>query len=393
VLDISQDGAAPILAFILWGKESIIAMSSSIKAAYNDINKKNIVKELEKREETYRDLVENSPDAVIIAYGDDILFINETGARLFGALNKEEIQQKKIFEIVHPDFRASIKERVEIVTNGEASDFFEFKLIRLDGTFFAAEVKGIPTIFQNKPARHIIIRDITDRKKTLELLLNAEKLNVAGQLAAGIAHEVRNPLTAIKGFLQLMETQLNDHQSYFEIIQSEIDRIELILSELLVLAKPQDLKFAPVQLQSLIQDVKTLVDTQAIMNNIQINFVNQCGNLIINCDKNQLKQVMINFLKNAIEAMANGGIITIELKKHGMNQVKMLFKDTGCGMPPHVLKRIGEPFFTTKESGTGLGIMNSKQIIENHHGTVHFWSDEKGTLIEVILPINGQKHD
>jgi two-component system sporulation sensor kinase A len=392
-LDISQDGAAPILAFILWGKESIIAMSSSIKAAYNDINKKNIVKELEKREETYRDLVENSPDAVIIAYGDDILFINETGARLFGALNKEEIQQKKVFEIVHPDFRASIKERVEIVTNGEASDFFEFKLIRLDGTFFAAEVKGIPTIFQNKPARHIIIRDITDRKKTLELLLNAEKLNVAGQLAAGIAHEVRNPLTAIKGFLQLMEKQLNDHQSYFEIIQSEIDRIELILSELLVLAKPQDLKFAPEQLQSLIQDVKTLVDTQAIMNNIQINFVNQCGNLIINCDKNQLKQVMINFLKNAIEAMANGGIITIELKKHGMNQVKMLFKDTGCGMPPHVLKRIGEPFFTTKESGTGLGIMNSKQIIENHHGTVHFWSDEKGTLIEVILPINGQKHD
>jgi two-component system, sporulation sensor kinase A len=367
-------------------------MSSSIKAAYNDLNKKNIVKELEKREDSYRDLVENSPDSVIITYGDDILFINETGARLFGALNKEEIQQKKIIDLIHPDYHGRIKERVEIVTRGEVTDFFEFKLVRLDGTVFEAEVKGIPVIFQNKPARHIIIRDITDRKKTIELLLNAEKLNVAGQLAAGIAHEVRNPLTAIKGFLQLMETQLNNHQSYFEIIQSEIDRIELILSELLLLAKPQDLKFEPVLLQTLIKDVKTLIDTQAIMNNVQIIFVNDCENLIINCDKNQLKQVVINFLKNAIEAMPAGGVITIELKKHGMNQVKMIFKDNGCGMPQHVLKRVGEPFFTTKESGTGLGIMNSKQIIENHHGTVHFWSDEKGTIIEVILPINGDKN-
>jgi two-component system, sporulation sensor kinase A len=90
--------------------------------------------------------------------------------------------------------------------------------------------------------------------------------------------------------------------------------------------------------------------------------------------------------------MPAGGVITIELKKQGMNQVKMIFKDNGCGMPQHVLKRVGEPFFTTKESGTGLGIMNSKQIIENHHGTVHFWSDEKGTIIEVILPINGDKN-
>jgi two-component system, sporulation sensor kinase A len=367
-------------------------MSSTIKAANNDLYKTNIEDELVKREDSYRDIVENSPDAVIIACEDDILFVNETGVRLFGASKKEEIHQKKIMDLIHPDYHWRTKERVEKVVRGEATDFFEYKLIRLDGTLFEAEVKGIPTIYQNKPARHIIIRDITDKKKTLELLLNAEKLNLAGQLAAGIAHEVRNPLTAIKGFLQLMETQVNDHQSYFEIIQSEINRIELILSELLVLAKPQDLKFKREHLETLIQEVKTLVDTQAIMNNVEINFVNECGNLIISCDKNQLKQVVINFLKNAIEAMPNGGVITIELKKHGLNQVKMLFKDTGSGMPQHVLKRVGEPFFTTKESGTGLGIMNSKQIVENHQGTVHFWSDKKGTIIEVILPINADNN-
>ncbi|MEH7074833.1 ATP-binding protein [Neobacillus drentensis] len=354
----------------------------------DEVFQKSIEEEIVKREEAYRDLVENSPDAVLIASGDDILFINETGAKLFGAATKEKIENTKIADRIHPDYYDYINERQEIIDGGEATDFLEYKLIRLDGTIFEAEVKGIPTIFQNKPARHIIIRDITARKKTLELLLNAEKLNVAGQLAAGIAHEVRNPLTAIKGFLKLMESQLIDQKSYFDIIQSEINRIELILSELLVLSKPQVLKFEPVHLHTLVEEVKTLIDTQAIMKNIHIQFINDFGNLIINGDKNQLKQVVINFLKNSIEAMPDGGIITIEIKKHGSNHVKMLFKDTGCGMPRHVLKRIGEPFFTTKESGSGLGIMNSKQIVQNHHGTVHFWSDEKGTIIEVILPIN-----
>jgi two-component system sporulation sensor kinase A len=135
------------------------------------------------------------------------------------------------------------------------------------------------------------------------------------------------------------------------------------------------------------ETVKTLLDTQAIMKNIQIEIDSEVENLTINCDKNQLKQVFINFLKNAIEAMPNGGEITIELKKYSIDKVKIIFKDTGVGMPQHILKRIGEPFFTTKESGTGLGIMISKQIIENHNGSFYIWSDESGTVIEVILPM------
>ncbi|WP_052353696.1 PAS domain-containing sensor histidine kinase [Neobacillus jeddahensis] len=346
-----------------------------------------VEEEQNKLEDTYRDLVEYSPDAVMIARDNEILFINDTGARLLGAIKKEDIFSKKINEIIHPDYHEIAKERIDIVTSGEVTNFFEYKLIRLDGTIFVAEVKEIPTFYQNEPARHIIMRDITERKKTEELLLNSEKLNVAGQLAAGIAHEVRNPLTAIKGFLQLMETQFAGKQDYFEIIQSEMDRIELILSELLVLSKPHELKFETVDLISLIESVKTLIDTQAILNGIQIETIHTCKNLIIKCDKNQLKQVFINILKNAIEAMPDGGLITIELKNYSFNKIKILVKDTGKGMPPHILTRIGEPFFTTKKDGTGLGIMISKQIIENHDGTIHFWSDKKGTMIEVILPM------
>lgn len=276
---------------------------------------------------------------------------------------------------------------MESVENGAIADFMEYKFIQMDGTMMDVEVKAIPTFFQNQPCHHIIVRDISERKKTQELLLNSEKLSIAGQLAAGIAHEVRNPLTAIKGFLQLMETQL-DNKTYFHIIQGEMDRIELILSELLVLAKPQATKLGIECVNDLIDDVKALLDTQAIMKDIQIEIINEIGDLRMKCDKNQLKQVFINFIKNGLEAMPDGGNILIELKKYSEEKARILIKDTGTGIPHSILKRIGQPFFTTKEGGTGLGVMISKQIIENHNGTVHFWSDEKGTMIEIILPFN-----
>lgn len=346
--------------------------------------------ELCTRRKAYRDIVEKSPDAIVMAKNDKILFINEMGINLLKANHAKDLIQKSILDFIPSDYHTKAKERMMLISKGETTNFSEYEIIRMDGSTFTAEIKSIPTFFQNEPAIHVIIRDITERKKTQELLLNSEKLTIAGQLAAGIAHEVRNPLTAIKGFLQLMEAQLNN-KTYFSIIQSEMDRIELILSELLILAKPQDLKFERENLSSLIEEVKTLIDTQAIMNNVQIYILNEYQDLVVKCDRNQLKQVFINFLKNAIEAMPEGGIVTIEIKKLGTNKLKIFFKDTGIGIPQSILKRIGEPFFTTKENGTGLGIMISKQIIENHNGTVHFWSDKKGTMIEVILPIDNKQ--
>ncbi|MED1470691.1 PAS domain S-box protein [Bacillus salipaludis] len=343
--------------------------------------------ELWSRKRAFRNLVEHSPDAVIIAKDEKILFINETGMRLLGPECMESFISRSILDFIHPDYHKEAKKRIQIVVDGSRTEFKPYKIIRIDGRTFDGEIKSIPTYFQNQSAQHIIIRDVTEKIKTQELLRHSEKLTIAGQLAAGIAHEVRNPLTAIKGFLQLMEAQVQN-KTYFEIIQSEMERIELILSELLVLAKPQDLKFENANIQGLINEVKTLIDTHAIMTNILIEIVNECKDLTIKCDKNQLKQVFINFLKNAIEAMPDGGIINIDIKQYSEDKIKIIFKDTGRGIPQHILKRIGEPFFTTKENGTGLGIMISKQIIENHNGSVYIWSDDKGTIIEVIIPVN-----
>lgn len=362
-----------------------------IVSVIRDITELKLAEEdLWRRKRAFRNLVEHSPDAIIIAKNEKILFINETGIKLLGGTEIEDVLSNSLLDFIHPAYHADAKVRIKSVIGGNTTELKQYKIVRLDGTEFDAEMMGIPTFFQNQVAQYVIIRDITERKKTQELILKSEKLTVAGQLAAGIAHEVRNPLTAIKGFLQLMEAEFK-YKSYFEIIQSEMDRIDQILNELLVLAKPQDVKFEKENIHNLVEDIKTLIDTQAVMNNILIKVVNDCKNSTITCDKNQLKQVFINFLKNAIEAMPKGGEITIELKQHGKEKVKIIFKDTGTGIPRHILKRIGEPFFTTKENGTGLGIMISKQIIENHKGSVNFWSDEKGTIIEVILPVVGAR--
>ncbi|MGG3560435.1 PAS domain S-box protein [Neobacillus rhizosphaerae] len=345
--------------------------------------------EARKVEVMHHILTDNVLDIIISTnLSGEILYVSPSSEHILG-YTSEELYRKNIFSFIHRDDTVRAFEDRKSVLNEHVNGRGSYRVAKKNGEYIWVEMLCKPVI---DPDTHLVleivsvIRDITEQINTKELLLNSEKLSVAGQLAAGIAHEVRNPLTAIKGFLQLMENQL-DNKTYFTIIQSEIDRIELILSELLVLAKPQDLKFEVENIITLMENVKTLINTQAIMNGVQIKTIYDSDRFTIRCDRNQLKQVFINILKNSIDAMPKGGVITVGMKQHGEGKVKIIFKDTGCGMPHHILKRIGEPFFTTKESGTGLGIMISKQIVENHRGSVHFWSDKKGTMVELILPV------
>ncbi|TVY11075.1 PAS domain S-box protein [Paenibacillus cremeus] len=234
-----------------------------------------------------------------------------------------------------------------------------------------------------------IFKDITEWKLAQEHMKNSEKLSVAGQLAAGIAHEIRNPITSIKGFVQLMKAGLGDRQQYFDIMISEIERIELILSELLILAKPQTIKYERKDIRVLLSQVMTLLDSQAILNNVQ--FITQFmpGATHLYCDENQLKQVFINFIKNSIESMTAGGKLTVQVDSGHVQEMRIRIIDEGCGIPKEVMAKIGQPFYTTKANGTGLGFMVSKKIIENHSGNIKIESEvNKGTLIEMTLPIS-----
>ncbi|HZG76692.1 MAG TPA: ATP-binding protein, partial [Paenibacillus sp.] len=248
----------------------------------------------------------------------------------------------------------------------------------------------IPAVYRKTEMHCLLIRDIAEQKRTQELIVHAEKLAVAGQFAAAIAHEIRNPLTAIKGFLQLLMRDVTDKSRFFDIIFSEMSRIEMITNELLILAKPQAVKFAKKDIRFLMQQVVSFMDAQANMNNVLLQVDYGPSDLLVLCDENQLKQVFINFLKNAIEAMPDGGLMKIHMSRSASGVSTVRFTDQGSGMPEEVLEKLGEPFYTTKETGTGLGLMVTKRIVQQHGGDVRFSSKlGEGTTVELTLPLAG----
>jgi len=228
------------------------------------------------------------------------------------------------------------------------------------------------------------LRNITEIKKTEEVLRNTEKLVVAGQLAMSIAHEIRNPLTTVKGMLQLAnkESQL----LHYNLIMSEVERMNLIVGEFLILGRPQATIFKIEQCNEILQEVLSIFAIQVEMNNISlVTNLNYAAEIM--CDRNQIKQVFLNILKNAMEALPFGGSITVTLDKED-NYQTVTFTDNGEGMSQEVLERIGEPFHTTRDDGNGLGIMIVKKILFAHRGRVAITSEEGvGTAVTIYIPL------
>lgn len=229
-----------------------------------------------------------------------------------------------------------------------------------------------------------------------ENMLQSEKLAAAGQLAAGIAHEIRNPLTSLKGFLQLLKSGSSStakRDAYLTIMLEELGRIEQILGELLVLSRPRAVQFAKARIAHLIRHVVLLLQPQAVMRGVEIRVRPISEKAYIYCDENQIKQVLINIMKNGIEAMDHGGTLSIEATAdHDTAAIRIA--DQGSGIPPDKLDRLGSPFFTTKENGTGLGLTVCYRIMRNHGGRIEVDSRlGEGTTFTLYLPVEGRPPD
>lgn len=343
---------------------------------------------LQKSRERYQLLIQNSIDTIAVIHNDKWVFMNESGISLFEAETYEDLIGKNVYDQLHPCDHDGVKQRIQnIIDRKTESEIIKQSWFTFKNRLIYTEMVCIPTTFFGETAVQVILRDISERKQTEELMLKSEKLSIAGQLAAGIAHEIRNPLTAIKGFLQLMKPTMEENEHYFEIVFSELSRIELILSELLMLAKPQQNAVKErVNLKKIISEVTALLETQANLKGIFIKTNYEHDSMYINGDQNQLKQVFINLIKNAVESMPDGGTVHI-LMTEDEYSVNVTVKDEGDGIPENVLKRIGEPFLTTKEKGTGLGLMVTFNLIKNHQGAIQVDSKpDRGTAFHITFP-------
>jgi two-component system sporulation sensor kinase A len=293
---------------------------------------------------------------------------------------------KSIIEFLDPVQHAAMNKRLSALKPDEGNAPIEQEWYTVRGNLLHTEVVETATTMAGKPAVQVIIRDISERKKNEELLINSEKLYVAGQLAAGIAHEIRNPLTSLKGFLQLLSSGRASGKNYFDIMKSELTRIESIVSELLMLSKPQIYELSFGDARMIVNDTITLLAAQAIMNNVEIQTKYDESPLWLYGVENQIKQVFINVLKNAIEAMPFGGSIHIYCLREG-NDVVTRITDQGPGIDEEQLSKMGQPFYTTKEKGTGLGLMVSYKIVDNHNGRIRAASEiGRGTTVDIVLP-------
>ncbi|MDQ0219733.1 PAS domain-containing sensor histidine kinase [Peribacillus cavernae] len=256
-----------------------------------------------------------------------------------------------------------------------------------DGNIHFFSCTFVPMLIDNQIVGIIsYAKDVTHIRETEKILRKAEKLSVVGELAASVAHEVRNPLTSLKGFVQLLKDNESQYQHYYSIMLNELDRINQIVSELLMLAKPQEMQFKKHNLIHLMTEVKALLEPQANYYGAQILMDAHNQLPLVSCEANQLKQVFINIIKNSIEASSQN--IQIKFEREDKS-ISIIMKDDGCGIDESRVKHLGEPFYSSKEKGTGLGLTVTYRIIEAHHGKLIINSEVgTGTEVKIVLPIS-----
>ena len=232
-----------------------------------------------------------------------------------------------------------------------------------------------------------IIADITERKLMEKEMSRMERLNLIGEMAAGIAHEIRNPLTTVRGFLQsfMMKMEFAQFDSRLNLMITELDRANSIITEYLSLARNKLLDQSPQSLNTIIQDLLPLLESDALLNEkwIVTELADDIPVLLL--DAQEMRQLILNFVRNGLEAMLPGGQLTIGTFVEA-EQVVLFIQDQGLGIPPEIEQKLGTPFLTTKENGTGLGLPICFNIANRHHAKIDVKTGDSGTTFMVKFP-------
>lgn len=336
---------------------------------------------LSESEQRYRSLFQNYPDTIVLfdLKGKPLQFNH--GTKNF--LNAPEVNWVNSFvkntEMVQ--FQQAIQ--------GNPQEF-EVSILHEDGLVFDYNITFVPVLIDERIVEVFgIFHDLTEKRRTEELARKSEKLQIVSHLAASISHEVRNPLTVVKGFMQMFYENLQEDskKQYWDIAIQELDRAAEIINDYLMFAKPAIENKEKVSIWQEIEHAVNIVTPLANMNSVHIRPPSGNKGGYVLGDRQKLQQCLVNIFKNGIEAMPNGGELQIFIHHHHSEYLQIDIHDSGIGMTQEQLNRLGEPYFSTKENGTGLGMMVSFSIVKGMNGKIQVTSElNKGTCFSIELP-------
>lgn len=318
-----------------------------------------------------------------------ITIFNQWASRLFS------IPETVIEEKFEEAFSRMPRESFDFLFNSLFIKGHSQKTINIDGELKVLEIVSNELLGKKgeREGAVLLIFDMTSREREKKVLEENIKLAAVGRLAAGVAHEIKNPLTVIKSLTQLMLYKKYDSfqtAKYLELICQEVDRANTFIQDFLNLGKPQKPCFQSTEACRIIEDTITLIQSQCLLNGVEIVRNLDCSAKVL-VDPDQLKQVLLNLAKNSLEAMegttGKKSLTFTAVKNTKKQNLLISLTDTGCGIPEEILDKVTTSFFTTKEFGTGLGLNISKAIIEQHGGELKFFSSKEGTTATITLPL------
>ena len=352
----------------------------------------------------YETLVAGLPDAVVgVDDGLRVMLWNPAAEALLGRSARRTIG-RALKEIFPPD-TSLVRHLGDTLATGESRSESEAVVEGGDGRPVHVSIVTAPLARSgNVEAAVAVIRDVSRLHQLESEVRRGETLAAAGQIAIGLAHEIRNPLGAIRGAVQLMRRELGDDArlgEYTDVLLKEVDRVNRILEMLLDISRPVTLRPVPLNVHQLLERVALLSEEMASRRRVQIVRRYDPSLPPILADEDRILQVFHNLVRNAIEAMADGGRLTLVTRPsmnplftkvdlgHGqrsMAEIQVI--DEGQGIPEATRARLFTPFFTTKDKGLGLGLALCHRIIEEHHGGIHITSEpSRGTAVSCFLPI------
>lgn len=293
---------------------------------------------------------------------------------------------KELNLLVDIDDRKYVKLLNTLRTTGEIS-LPELKFRTKSGKIVTTITTGTLVHIGDEPCRIIIMQDISKEKLLEADMARLDRLNLVGEMAAGIGHEVRNPMTTVRGYLQIFQRkeELGIYQAQLTMMIEELDRANNIISEFLSLAKNKATDLKPGSLNDSLTAIYPLLQADALRTGHAVELKPGPVPAIL-FDEKELRQLVLNLTRNALEAMPPGGVVTIATSQKD-GRVVLAVSDTGRGIPKRLVKNIGTPFFTTKEKGTGLGLSVCYRIAQRHRAVVDFTTGKGGTTFYVSFPV------